>query len=169
MPQKAKFLGELPAALGHWRGGQFNLRRKTEIEAQSVRYSTTQVAAISAAKSVCAEQSRLRAELLAVDFDQAPVGDQHFGAGSHGTELAGDFDLFTLGRLGEPLLETSNLLTALLPLLKFRFAFAKAQVNISACRCRVSPKCQASFLLVAASPVNAGENGPQPQRTPGPD
>ena len=69
---------------------------------------------------------------LPIDFDQTPLGDQHFGTGGHGAELASDFDLFALGRLGEPLLETSNLLTALVSLLEFRLSFAKAQEKFSA-------------------------------------
>lgn len=63
-------------------------------------------------------------DALPVDFDQVPLGDQHFGAGGHRPQLAGDFDLFRLRRLGETLLETGDLPTAFLPRLEFRLSFA---------------------------------------------
>lgn len=38
---------------------------------------------------------------LAVDFDQAPIGNQHFGAGSHRAELAVNLDEEHLGPVFE--------------------------------------------------------------------
>jgi hypothetical protein len=98
---------------------------------------------------------------LAVDFDQAPVGNEHFGAGGHRPQLAGDFDLFALGRLAEPLLETTHLLTALLTRLEFRFSFAKSQGEFSAIGCPLVRQSSdrpisREFVVTAAAPrVNA--------------
>jgi hypothetical protein len=71
---------------------------------------------------------------LAVGLNQTPAGDENLRAWRHFAELAGDLDLFALGGLAETLLETSDLLAALLPSLEFRFALAKSQGKLSAIR-----------------------------------
>ncbi len=101
---------------------------------------------------------------LAVDFDQAPVGDQHFGARGHGAEFTSDLDFFRLGGLGKPLLESSDLLTALLTGFEFRFSFAKSQEKVSTCKCPLVPQLPPPFLAGAARLVNPAQNGQVPSK-----
>ena len=68
---------------------------------------------------------------LAINRREAPIADDHFGAGCNVAHLAGDFDLLALGGLAEALFELGEFLTAFAAAFDFFFAFADGQENVS--------------------------------------
>ena len=79
---------------------------------------------------------------LAADFDQLPFGDQLLGTWRHFAELADDFQLFGLSRLGKLGFQLGQLGVALATATKFTFAFTGSHENLPVRDSLLDTPCQ---------------------------